>query len=185
MIDTILDRWRVVGTFTWIAPLRRLAVANCMVLAMASVAAAQPPTPEDTGIDVRTDRMTISFPAPYLHVRTPKPAVTGFYVWRMSTGGDSAFSVVLVADTAMRTTDFRRIVGASTVRICPSPAVSALQCTRRIDGRARVTVDGVVVEVRDSATVARIRRARPSTYWQYVVEPGARFRVRQLPITYR
>ena len=134
---------------------------------------------------VEKKRVVIAFPMPYYRIKAPDPAVIGHYVWRISVEEGKHFSVVLAADTAMRTGSFKQIVRASTLRLCPEKwDGAALGCTQPLSGSADVVGDMIWVSVEDSTLVARLRTARPVMFWRYVMEPGGRYAVQRMKFFY-
>ena len=141
--------------------------------------------PLDRKAEVFRESIEVVFPLPYLNVRKPEPPVAGFYAWRVSFGGQADLTVVLRADTALRSSSNRTVVGASSLRRCPTDATSVLDCTAPLRGHARVGMDVITLEITDPAFVALVRKRQLSVLVRQVFEPGGRFRVDHVGILYR
>lgn len=157
------------------------------VLCMSDVTtiAAQPLTSIDKKADVFREQIDVTFPLPYLDVRKPEPPVVGFYAWRVSFGGAADLTVVLRADTALRTSSSWAVVRASSLRRCPPNATSVMDCTAPIRGRARVGADAIIVEITDPDFVKLVRQRGPEVLVRHVFEPGGRFRVDHIGMRYK
>ena len=139
---------------------------------------------EDTA-QVYFERILVTFPVPYLHVRKPDPPVPGFYAWRLSFGGQRDLTVVLRADTVLRSSDSRTVVRASSLRRCPANAESVLDCITPMAGTARVSGNDIILEITEPAFVALVRERQPHAIVRHIFEPGGRFRVNHIGIRYR
>ena len=139
---------------------------------------------EDTA-QVYFERILVTFPVPYLHVRRPDPPVPGFYAWRLSFGGQRDLTVVLRADTVLRSSDSRAVVRASSLRRCPANAKSVLDCVTPMVATARVSGNEIILEITEPAFVALVRERQPHAIVRHIFEPGGRFRVNHIGIRYR
>ena len=139
---------------------------------------------EDTA-QVYFERILVTFPVPYLHVRKPDPPVPGFYAWRLSFGGQRDLTVVLRADTVLRSSDSRAVVRASSLRRCPANAKSVLDCVTPMVATARVSGNEIILEITEPAFVALVRERQPHAIVRHIFEPGGRFRVNHIGIRYR
>jgi hypothetical protein len=143
-------------------------------------AAAQRPAIELSAV-VSNKQITVDFPPLSATGSTVASRQIGFYAWRISVDAPGAFTIVLMADTAMRLTKPDDILRASTLRLCPTASPrSVLECTALLEARVTGSPQHVRVTIRDTAFVARVRRDRPFVYWRSVIEPGGRIQLAQL-----
>lgn len=110
----------------------------------------------------------------------------GYFSWRIDVLSGAGLSIVLAADTAMRTTDVKRIVEGSTLRRCASPEImSARNCTITMPADTVFErIDYVQFHLRDTAIVNYFRRSRPAQLTGTIHEPEGRFRIDVIPIAY-
>lgn len=165
--------------------LRRLSCVLALSMIAADRAAAQPMQPVDDKAEVFRDQIFVAFPLPYLHVKRPDPPVAGFYAWRASFGGEADMTVVLRADTALRSSSNRAVVRASSLRRCPADAKSVMDCTLPLRGNARAGIDVITLQITDPDFVALVRQRHPEAIVRHAIEPGGRFRVDHIGIRYR
>lgn len=149
-----------------------------------------PPTPapsrsqffEDEGI-IERNRVSLSFPPPRELERTNSDT-DGYYAWRVTIPAPDPFSMVLIADTAMRTTSLKDIARASSLRLCPDGMASGMRaCRAPIAARIDVKRGSIVAVVTDAAIIARLRLHRPFYYLRSSIAP--RGRVEEVEVRWR
>lgn len=122
-------------------------------------------------------RIDIARPGIYER-RADAQSQVGYYAWRVSVNAPEPFTLVLMSDTAMRSTNLREILRASTLRMCPSAAPdSLLDCTIPIRARTDLRTDEFSLIISDKDFVNRIRRERPQLYTRSRIEPRGRIQV--------
>lgn len=145
---------------------------------------------DSASVVVEKDRVQITLGRPLLSVRVPKSEQAGYYRWRFDVLSDSTTravlaSIVLAADSAMRSANPRDIVRGSTLRRCAEPGdVSSRRCTIVLNDSARVDGESLRVVIRDSFIVALMWANRPRTVTGSVFQPGGRFRVDQMGVRF-
>ena len=118
--------------------------------------------------------------------RAPDAAEVGYYAWRISVDAPEPFTMVLMADTAMRSSQLQRIVRASTLRMCPSATpASILECTTPIKARTETDALSFRLIIDDKEFVDRIRHERPLYYTSGHIEPRGRVKTVQPAWQYR
>jgi len=128
---------------------------------------------EDVGT-VERERVSLSFPPPRLMSRNTSDTV-GFYAWRVTIPAPDPFSMVLIADTAVRTTSLKEIARASSLRLCPDGmSIGMRECRRSIAARIDVRRGSIVAVVTDTAIIARLRSSRPLYYVRSSIAPRGR-----------
>lgn len=169
------------------ATARGALLAAAVFVASASRASAQPiRRASDEPAWVEKNRIVIFLPLPYAEMKAPEPPVAGYFVWRITVETLQPFSVVVMSDTALRTSRSADVLRASTVRLCADPTVeSARACTLPTSASMEIAGDHFRIILRDAALVARVRRERPAMYWRYVVEPGGRYALTQHPFAHQ
>ena len=125
------------------------------------------------------------FPLPFHRVKPSSPPTPGYFAWRVSVDGVAGAHFAFGPEGVMKSYDPPTIAKASTLRRCPitqdSALVSALNtCRERIEGTVFVGSGAIVVEIRDTAVIADLRRLRPQTFTRYVFEPGGRYRMERM-----
>lgn len=110
----------------------------------------------------------------------------GYFSWRIDALSGAGLSVVLAADSMMRTTDVKSIVKGSTLRRCLDPTEPTVRkCAQPMPtDSAHERLDYVQITLRDTAIVNYFRNARPSQVTATFHEPEGRFRVDVIPIAY-
>lgn len=148
---------------------RNAAQQNALAARAAALAA------ETTFVVVEKSRVYIRIPSPGLPNRRVSQGHVGFYAWQVSVPDPEPFTIVLIADTAMRSADRKDILRASTLRMCPSASPNSLRdCVVRIKARAESYLDGIRLVIDDKAFVARMRRERPRFCSLTAIEPRGR-----------
>lgn len=168
----------------------RRRVGAFLGLIAASVFAHAVAAQDSASVVVEKDRVQITMGRPLLRVRVPKSEQAGYYSWRFDVLADSTArvalaSIVLAADSAMRSANPRDIVNGSTLRRCAEPRdFSSRRCTLVLHDSARVDGDSLRVVIRDSTLVALMWVTRPRTVTSSVFQPGGRFRVDQMGVRF-
>lgn len=127
---------------------------------------------------VENSRIRITIPRPLASKRRSTEPPVGYYAWQISTPEPGAFTLVLIADSAMRSTSLNDILRASTLRLCPVVMpVSVLECVALIRAKAETYRDGIRVTIEDKDFIARIRRERPMFCSLSAIEPGGRIQM--------
>lgn len=135
---------------------------------------------------VEKDRLLFTIPGAVVKVPLPESQRYGFYLWRLDTSDREGLSMVLAADTAMRTANLVDIVRSSRLRLCPTAKEpSGLNCTRPLIGGASAHDTDVRMEIRDTGVVSMVRRRRPVAVWMTSYSPQGLFRIDSLKIVYR
>lgn len=130
-------------------------------------------------------RIDIPRPSAFERVSDARPQV-GYYAWRISVEAPEPFTMVLMADTAMRSSDMRQILRASTLRMCPSSSPpSLLDCKDLIKSKTELNDDQFSLTINDKDFVDRIRRDRPMFYWRGRIYPNGRVQLVQKPWAYQ
>ena len=129
---------------------------------------------------VRDKQVVIAFPAPYTSAKRPASTPLSFYAWRIFVEAPVPFTMVLMADTAMRSSKPEDILRASSLRLCPTASPrSVLECTRPLEASTELYLQYFRLTIRDTSIVARMRRERPLMYWRSVIEPNGRIQLVQ------
>lgn len=125
---------------------------------------------------VDRNRIAFHLPLPHEGMKAPSPPVAGYHVWRVLVETFQPFSVVVTSDTALRAGSPDDVVRAINVRLCEEPLVeSARDCTSPVDAALDIRGDHILLTIRDSELVGRVRRDRPAAYWRWVIEQGGRY----------
>lgn len=169
----------------------RCRVAGALLgLIAASVFTRAAAAQDSASVVVEHDRVQIAVGRPLLRVNVPKSEQAGYYSWRFDVLSDSTArvvlaSIVLAADSAMRSANARDIVNGSALRRCAEPRdFSSRRCTMALNDSARVDGDSLRVTIRDSSIVALMWATRPRTVTSSVFQPGGRFRVDQMGVRF-
>ena len=141
--------------------------------------------PEDWPAEVSLDKIIFSFPLPYSEVEKPKPPTLGHYAWRVTIESKPATSFVLFTTKPIATDQFKDLIEASTLRLCPATTSTIEECTTPLKGNGHVSGERVTIDIRDLTIVNQIRKLRPEAYWRTVIEPGGHYQVDQLYFLYK
>jgi hypothetical protein len=176
---------------------RQLAVSAALLLLCGTIAPAQGSlsaprfpqprvlAPESAVVDDRQVRFEIARHSPFDPVPDERSRV-GYYAWRISVDAPERFTMVLMADTAMRASTLKDILRASTLRMCPSAVpASMLDCTVPIKARTELDADHFRLIIDDTEFVSRVRRERPLYYTRGRIEPLGRVQLVQRAWLYR
>jgi hypothetical protein len=160
---------------------------SVMLIAYASARAQPlPRAPGETKAQVYADHIRIYYPVPFELVSDPAKPVAGIFAWMFSVEEHGGFSVVLTADTAMRTSNVNNILKHSSLRLCAETTPTNVRsCTNPVKGVAKNMGGWVEIDIDDKALLARIRTERPQNYWRYVYEPNGRYRIDRKLLDYR
>ena len=138
------------------------------------------PNPEPSrpmlGDSVIVERQTIRLSVP-LPVISPSagPHVMGFYAWQLAVPGPNAFSIVLMSDSALRTTEVNEITRSLTLRRCPTAQPASLrECTIPVAALVYYEREAIRALVTDVDLVMQLRAERPLYFVRTTIEPRGR-----------
>lgn len=135
---------------------------------------------------VENSRIRLVIPRPLPSRRRPSEPSVGHYAWQISVPEPAAFTLVLLADSAMRSTSLSDILRASTLRLCPTVMPgSLLECVTPIRAKVETYRDGIRVTIEDKDFVARVRRERPVFCALSAIEPGGRIQMMEHSWVYK
>jgi hypothetical protein len=155
-----------------------------LIVSAREAAIAQTSKQYDVSPTVFGNRIEAVFPGPYFLAVRPNPPLLGYYAWKL-VFGDGDATVVLRTDSAIASSDNRQVVRSARLYACEKPLQPMLECRTRIGGSAKADNASVTLEITEPSVVRLIRALRPSTVTRQSFEPGGRFRVDQLPVSYR
>lgn len=124
------------------------------------------------------------FPGPYFLAQRPNPPVRGYYAWKLIFGERDA-TVVFRTDSAIASSDDDRVVRQGAMYKCETPEQPMLECATKIGGSARAGRASVTIDITDTSFIRLIRTLRSPIVTRQWFEPGGRFRVDQVMVTYR
>ncbi len=128
----------------------------------------------------------ITIPRPVNTKRPASVSMVGFYAWRIAVQAPVPFTIVLMADTAMRTTELKDILRASTLRMCPTASPnSLLDCVATIRAKTELHGEEFTLQISDADFIARIRQERPMYYSRSTIEPRGRVQLAEKAWVYR
>ena len=149
-------------------------------------AQANPYITTETQAEVYKDHIRIYFPLPFERIDKPSKPFAGFYAWMFSVESPHGFSIVVTADTALRTSDLKEIMKHSTLRLCSEITPTNVRtCHLPVKGTFTEQGSWLNVEITDTALVSRVTLDRPQNYWRYLYEPNGRFRIDRKFFSYR
>ncbi len=178
----LLTTWfRIAGAQSSLSPERAAERAAARRAAAQIAANAAQVAAQDALVNaaiVENSRIRIAIPRPPASKRRTSEPPVGFYAWQISVPEPTPFTLVLIADSAMRSTSLNDILRASTLRLCPVVMpVSVLECVALIRAKAETFRDGIRVTIEDKDFIARIRRERPMFCSLSAIEPGGRIQM--------
>ncbi len=148
---------------------------------------AQPKVAYEENAVVFRNMIELKVSPPYLMTPWPNPPVAGFFAWKISFGNDSLSTVVFRTDSAVTVKNTGEALRASNFYRCPSSSSVILDCVDKLKGSVRSVFGGgaLVVQITDSAFVRRVREVGARVYVRELIEPGGRFHIDHIGVTYR
>lgn len=139
----------------------------------------------DAETTVYREHIEVMLPPTYILVQRPKPPVNGYYGWKFTFGRNSLLTLVFRPDTALSATSDSDVLRESSLFLCRNREQWILSCTTPVRAKARRGGGGIIVDISDTAIVARVIGAKPSVLLRELFEPGGRFRVDETGIKYQ